>query len=1252
MKKILNICLIMAILVAALMPITVKAQSASVCKENYVFLPIIAGGNMANPTIIESLEEVLQRQREETSDAIVVELFPESITAKIVSSDEVVTGIAIPAHIDKTKIVRGQAIRLGMHQGQRILLAVLDNYDEDANYSGLGYPIPHPPNVIVAAKVDGWHVSWSAAANAVGYRLYRNDDPDETTPDEVGDFAVNIRETIVPFEGTYIWFAVKSLGVTTDSEVSNWCTDANPPVNPSWVSHEFQAGGHLLKWRHVDINDVKEFVLWRNTSGVDAGAVEVARTRDLSCLATYNSDGDWFGIQAVDYADNESAIVWTAQAYDPTPNPPTGATGVVTSAGFVISWVAPVSNNPPVAGYRVYSDDNAGGTSKTLRWSGNTTTSAAIAYTGDEYFFVCSVGYDTTESTFAATGQIDPTPNQPNDVLVSVLNTQFLAIWGVPSTGQPVKEYVVYSDDNSNGTSKTEQWRGMALKTSYLPYTGDNFFWIASVGYDNSESPHVATGYIDQKFDTFQDKFDMYGGDNLSQLDLLSWLKIADFEDNETWNGSNILSSNINKVEGDKSLRMLSMDGIQNATKDYSTSKNFDADGRFTDDDYVIASIYIDDISHLNWLSVRFITSDSNFFKINITNYQNGWNYVKVKKSDVVVEGAPDWSDINKITVYLVDYDYMAPFIYAYFDDWRVVKADPANANDYNDTGNSWDKAASTGTDKGEWHIYPGNRASEPSKPYSYGQIKIAASPAVWYLSHKPLATINILTGTVQTGLYIKDADGEGGLAFFVHDVAADSWDMYAIEADSAADTVKLVKWVAGTRAEIASASFIFAPNQILWLGVDIRDYDSDDGRIKVFASLSEGNLIQAANMVISTQDTSVGSGGSVGILSKQANLRSVNIIAGSPAHSDVADVAFALDGPIIAGETRRVVYNRDTNIFEYTEDGVTFLPVVVPAASESASGIIELATQTEVNTGTDAVRAVTPATMRGSASSETMPGVIELATQAEVNTGTDAVRAVTPATLKATPSSRFIGESILWRGKNLPTFCLWENGAAVSRTTYAALYAVLCPSLGTFTVTKASPGVFTLTAHGLSIGDRIRLSTTGALYTGLTANTDYYVLTVPSVDSFTVSASYNGSAVNTSGSQSGVHSAQFFGYGAGDGSTTFNLPDSRGRSLLGKDDMGGTAANRVTATNADNLGNGSGAETHTLQTTEIPAHSHPIYRSTSVYIAAGSAIGVEGSANGGETNYGETTKNAGGGGAHNNMSPYGTVNFIIYAGV
>lgn len=78
---------------------------------------------------------------------------------------------------------------------------------------------------------------------------------------------------------------------------------------------------------------------------------------------------------------------------------------------------------------------------------------------------------------------------------------------------------------------------------------------------------------------------------------------------------------------------------------------------------------------------------------------------------------------------------------------------------------------------------------------------------------------------------------------------------------------------------------------------------------------------------------------------------------------------------------------------------------------------------------------------------------------------------------------------------------------------------------VGTFTVTIASPGVFTKVAHGYAVNDPVVLSTTGALPTGLTAGTVYYVKTVPTADTFTVSATAGGTVINTSGSQSGTHS-------------------------------------------------------------------------------------------------------------------------------
>ncbi|MGV9001594.1 MAG: hypothetical protein ACOH18_01400 [Candidatus Saccharimonadaceae bacterium] len=106
-----------------------------------------------------------------------------------------------------------------------------------------------------------------------------------------------------------------------------------------------------------------------------------------------------------------------------------------------------------------------------------------------------------------------------------------------------------------------------------------------------------------------------------------------------------------------------------------------------------------------------------------------------------------------------------------------------------------------------------------------------------------------------------------------------------------------------------------------------------------------------------------------------------------------------------------------------------TLKTAALPTSSDTASGIVELATTTETTTGTDTVRAVTPAGVKavadlkanishthagaditsGTVSASYLPastttgsGIVELATVAEAITGTDSVRAVTPAGLDA----------------------------------------------------------------------------------------------------------------------------------------------------------------------------------------------------------------------------------------------------------
>ena len=71
-------------------------------------------------------------------------------------------------------------------------------------------------------------------------------------------------------------------------------------------------------------------------------------------------------------------------------------------------------------------------------------------------------------------------------------------------------------------------------------------------------------------------------------------------------------------------------------------------------------------------------------------------------------------------------------------------------------------------------------------------------------------------------------------------------------------------------------------------------------------------------------------------------------------------------------------------------------------AATESARGNIQLASQAETNSGTTSDKAVTPATLSDRTATTTRVGIIELATSSEAITGTDGTKAITPETLTA----------------------------------------------------------------------------------------------------------------------------------------------------------------------------------------------------------------------------------------------------------
>lgn len=96
----------------------------------------------------------------------------------------------------------------------------------------------------------------------------------------------------------------------------------------------------------------------------------------------------------------------------------------------------------------------------------------------------------------------------------------------------------------------------------------------------------------------------------------------------------------------------------------------------------------------------------------------------------------------------------------------------------------------------------------------------------------------------------------------------------------------------------------------------------------------------------------------------------------------------------------------------------------------------------------------------------------------------------------------------------------------AASTDNVRASYLLRDKAPQTFTIGVASPGVVSCAGHGFVAGDLVVFSTTGALLTGATANTTFYVsATGLTNDAFQFSATLGGASVNASGTQSGTHS-------------------------------------------------------------------------------------------------------------------------------
>lgn len=169
------------------------------------------------------------------------------------------------------------------------------------------------------------------------------------------------------------------------------------------------------------------------------------------------------------------------------------------------------------------------------------------------------------------------------------------------------------------------------------------------------------------------------------------------------------------------------------------------------------------------------------------------------------------------------------------------------------------------------------------------------------------------------------------------------------------------------------------------------------------------------------------------------------------------------------------------------------------------------------------------------------------------------------------------------------PSGWLLEDGSAVSRATYADLFALLVQAK-TVTTPIATPGVVNCVAHGRKVGDPVFFTVAGGSLPGITASTTYYVSVVPDADHLQIGATLGGGSIAFTGTTSGTQTMTYAPWGIGDGSTTFNVPDRRNRFPVGADP---TAANGTAITTGQT--GAAATHTHSLSAVTLNNHTHTI---------------------------------------------------------